>query len=184
MERIANREKGGGRAKTKSHVWEFITKLEKEVEVQRIEEEVDWNLEAGAILRRSHEERLPAPFFEKIKGYPDNFKLCGGIMANHRRVAIAMDMDPNTYVKELQEEYLRRRQQPIKPVLVKDGPCKENIQIGDEVDLLKFPVPLIHDGDGGLYIATFHLNISKDPDSDWVNWGMYRGICTKVRNAR
>ena len=28
---------------------EFIARLEKEGEVQRIEEEVDWNLEAGAI---------------------------------------------------------------------------------------------------------------------------------------
>ena len=157
-------------------VREFIAKLEKEGELQRIEEEVDWNLEAGAILRRSHEERLPAPFFEKIKGYPNDFKLCGGLMAKHRRVAIAMNMAPDTPFNQLMEEYLIRRRQPIKPILVKDGPCKENIQVGDEVDLLKFPVPLIHGGDGGRYVATFHLNISKDPDSDWVNWGMYRGM--------
>ncbi len=31
---------------------EFINKLEKEGEAQSIEEEVDWNLEAGAMLRR------------------------------------------------------------------------------------------------------------------------------------
>jgi len=157
-------------------VREFIAKLEQEGEVQRIEEEVDWNLEAGAMLRRSHEANLPAPFFQKVKGYPDGYRLCGGIMANHRRIAIAMDMAPDTPITELMQEYLNRRRKPIKPVLVKDGPCKENIRIGDEVDLFKFPSPLTHGGDGGRYMATFHLDISKDPDSGWVNWGMYRSM--------
>ncbi len=85
-----------------------------------------------------------------------------------------MDMAADTPVKELIDEYIRRKQQPIKPVLVKSGPCKENIIIGDKVDLLQFPVPMVHDGDGGRYIGTWHLTISKDLDSDWVNWGMYR----------
>ncbi len=153
---------------------EFITKLEKEGQAQRIEEEVDWNLEAGAIVRRSMEAGLPAPFFQKIKDYPDSYRILGCPLAKLKRVAIAMDMNQDIPQRELIEEYLRRRQHPIKPVLVKDGPCKENINIGDKVDLLKFPVPIVHNGDGGRYIGTFHLTISKDLDSDWVNWGMYR----------
>lgn len=155
-------------------VREFIAKLEQEGQAQRIEEEVDWNLEAGAMLRRCHELGLPAPFFQKIKDYPEGYRLFGGPLSTFKRMAIAMDMDPDTPVKELQEEYLRRKKQPIKPMLVNDGPCKENIQIGDEVDLLKFPVPLLHGGDGGRFMGTFHLTIVKDLDSDWINWGMYR----------
>ncbi|MFC1902547.1 UbiD family decarboxylase [Chloroflexota bacterium] len=89
-------------------------------------------------------------------------------------MAIAMDMSPDTHPREVIDEYLRRRKNPIKPILVKDGPCKENIQIGDEVDLLKFPVPMLHGGDGGRYIGTWHATITKELDSDWVNWGMYR----------
>ena len=131
---------------------EFIARLEKEGEMQRIEEEVDWNLEAGAIARRTLEEDLQAPYFQKIKDSPDGFKLASGFMANHRRIALAFDMDPGTHPRELIEEYLSRKQKRIKPVLVSDGPCKENVYTGDEVDLLKFPVPLIHGGDGGRYI--------------------------------
>ncbi len=153
---------------------EFITRLEKEGEVQRIREEVDWDLEAGAIARKALEAGLPAPYFQKVKDYPDGYQLASGLMANHRRIAIAMDMDPDTPAKELIEEFLRRKQRPIKPVLVNDGPCKENIQVGDEVDLLKFPVPMIHAGDGGRYIGTWHIDVTKDLDTDWVNWGMYR----------
>jgi len=153
---------------------EFIAKLEKEGEMQRIEEEVDWNLEAGAIARRTLEENLPAPYFQKIKDSPDGFQLASGFLANHRRIAMAFDMNPDAHPRELIEEYLRRKEKPIKPVLINDGPCKENIHIGDEVDLLKFPVPMIHGGDGGRYIGTWHLTVTKDLDSDWTNWGMYR----------
>ncbi len=153
---------------------EFIARLEKEGEAQRIEEEIDWNLEAGAIIRRSNEKGLPAPFFQKIKDHPSGYRLFGEVLATHKRVAIAMDMETDTPVRELVEEYSRRKKKPIKPVLVHDGPCKENIQIGDEVDLLKFPVPMVHSGDGGRYIGTFHLTIAKDAESEWINWGMHR----------
>lgn len=153
---------------------EFIVALEKAGEALRIEDEVDWDLEAGAIIRRAGEAGLPAPFLQKIKGYPQGYRLFGGTLASFRRIAIAMDMNPDTSPKDLIEEYLRRKGKTIKPVIVSDGPCKENVHMGDEVDLLEFPVPMIHEGDGGRYIGTWHLTISKELDGDWVNWGIYR----------
>ncbi len=153
---------------------DFIAKLEKEDEAIRIEEEVDWNLEAGAMIRRSDEAGLPAPLFQKVKDYPNGYRLFGEVLGNQKRIAIAMDMDKNTPTKDLVQEYLKRKMSPIKPVVVKDGPCKENIQIGGKIDLLKFPVPMVHEGDGGRYIGTSHVTIAKDSTSDWINWGMYR----------
>jgi 4-hydroxy-3-polyprenylbenzoate decarboxylase len=126
------------------------------------------------MIRLANEENLPAPFFQKIKGYPDGYRIFGEALNNHRKIAIAMAMDPNTSPSKLIDEYLVRIKSPIKPVLVSDGPCKENILLGDEIDLLKFPVPMIHEGDGGRYIGTWHLTISRDCASGWVNWGMYR----------
>ena len=155
---------------------EFIDKLEQEGEAQRIDEEVDWNLEAGAMLRRATEQDFPAPLFEKIKDYPKGHRLFGGSLANYRRIAIAIDKSADTPQRELMEEYLQRKKRTIKPVLVKEAPCKENIFKEDEVDLLGLPVPFLHEGDGGRYLGTFHLTISKDLDSDWVNWGMYRSM--------
>ena len=40
---------------------------------------------------------------------------------------------------------------------------------------LKFPVPLVHHLDGGRYIATGAISITKDPDEGWVKLGTYRG---------
>ena len=153
---------------------EFIARLEKEGEAVRIEEEVDWNLEAGAMLRRAADGGLPVPFLQKIKDYPEGYRIFAGGAAKYSQMAVAMDMAPDTHPRELIEEFTRRRHRAIKPRLVSDGPCKENIHIGDEVDLLEFPVPMLHGGDGGRYIGTWHVTISKDSDSDWVNWGMYR----------
>jgi phenylphosphate carboxylase alpha subunit len=153
---------------------EFISKLEKEGEAIRVEEEVDWNLEAGAIVRRAGERDLPATLFETVKDYPPGYRLFGGTLANFRRIAIAMDMKPDTPPRDLIEEYLHRKKKPIKPILVKDAPCKEHIHIGKEADLLEFPIPMIHAGDGGRYVGTWHVTISRDLDSDWVNWGIYR----------
>lgn len=38
-----------------------------------------------------------------------------------------------------------------------------------------FPTPRWHDGDGGRYIGTACMVITRDPDTGWVNVGTYRG---------
>jgi 4-hydroxy-3-polyprenylbenzoate decarboxylase len=76
--------------------------------------------------------------------------------------------------EQIVEEYNKRSGRVIPPVVSDRGPCKENILLGDDIDLFRFPVPYIHEGDGGRYIGTWHIVITKDPDSGWVNWGMYR----------
>ncbi len=155
---------------------DFIAALEKQKEAVSIAQEVDWNLEAGAILRRTYELGLPAPFFQRIKGYPEGYRMFGGTLGTHRRLALAWGLDPKTNYRDLMEFYLGKKDKTIKPILVKDAPCKENIHIGEDVDLLEFPAPMLHDGDGGRYLCSWHCNISKDPDTGWVNWGMYRAM--------
>ncbi|HLA27540.1 MAG TPA: UbiD family decarboxylase [Syntrophales bacterium] len=153
---------------------EFLDRLKKIDDLIEINEEVDWNLEAGAIMRRAHEKRQPAQLFNKIKGYKKGFRLLGGSLATFRRLAVGMDMDPESSYTDMLNEFDKRSNNPIKPMVVSDGPCKENILKGKDVDLLKFPAPVLHGGDGGRFIGTWTVGICKDLDSDWVNWGTYR----------
>lgn len=157
-------------------VREFIAALEKNGEAIKIEKEVTWNLEAGAILRKTYEDRLPAPFFQKISGYPKGYRMFGGSLSNTDRIALSFGMPKGTHPRALINEYLKRKEKPIKPIIVNTGPCKENIHLGEDVNLFEFPAPMLHEGDGGRYLCTWHLNIQKDPDSKWVNWGMYRSM--------
>ena len=50
----------------------------------------------------------------------------------------------------------------------------ENVQRDGEVDIFKFPIPFVHEHDGGRYIGTEDLVVMRDPDSDWINVGTYR----------
>ncbi len=162
---------------------QFLKALEKSGDAIRIKQEVDWDLEAGAICRRAWELGAPAPFFEKVKDYPAGFRLFGSPVVGQRRIAVAMGLSPDAPRQVLQTEYERRIQHPIKPVIVSTGPCQDNILTGDNVDLFRFPVPMIHEGNGGRYIGTWHLIIIRDPDSDWVNWGMYRVMVHNRNNV-
>ena len=157
---------------------EYIDKLEAESELIRINREVDWNLEAGAIIRRCTELRTPVPLFEKIKDYPEGFRLFGEPINSLKRLAIATDQpaylpDAELY-RNLMQLFEKSINQRIEPRIVATGPCKENIDQGDAVDLYKFPSCMLHDGDGGRYISTAHVVVSKDPDTGWINWGTYR----------
>ena len=67
-----------------------------------------------------------------------------------------------------------RARQLIPPRIVPTGPILENVQRDGDVDIFKFPIPFIHEHDGGRYIGTEDLRRDEDPDSDWVNVGTYR----------
>ena len=154
----------------------FMTALEREGELHRIKAEVDWNLEMGAATRKSIELRGPALYFEKAKGYPAGYGVLGVPFGPTKpviqgRVAIALGLPKTTPPLELIDVFRERTYHPIKPVLVDSGPCKEEILKGDDVDVLKFPVPKIHGMDGGRYVGTWDLVVTKDPDTGWVNWG-------------
>jgi 4-hydroxy-3-polyprenylbenzoate decarboxylase len=155
---------------------EFLAVLERTGDLVRIKTEVDWDIEAGAISRRVFEEKGPCLWFEKIKDYPEGFTLLNGPLGTWRRVAIALGLDPETPVREIYREYERRVERRIKPRIVdpSEAPCKENILLGEDVDLYILPAPMIHEGDGGRYIGTWDIVICEDPERGWTNWGMYR----------
>lgn len=134
-------------------------------------------------MRRANEMEAPCVLFERIKGYGEGYRLSSGILSTFRRLALAMDMDPDSSYNEILEEYMNRRKNPIKPIIVGDGPCKENIVREEDVDLFMFPAPLIHKGDGGRYIGTLDVCICKDLDSEWVNYGTYRLMIHDSRSA-
>lgn len=171
---------------------EFLVEAEKQEELVRIKTEVHWNLEAGAIARRLCElgqgksvkkGGTPAVLFEKITGYSPGYRIAANTHASVKRVAMMLGHkkpEEATYF-ELQDLYIRGVENPVKPVVVKNGPCKENKLTGKDVNLYKFPAPMVHDGDGGRYMCTWHFVITKDPETNWMNWGMYRAMVLDTR---
>ncbi len=153
---------------------EYVDALVKTGDAVKITKEVDWDLEASAITGRTCEISGPTPLFEKLKDYPEGGRILGAPVATYRRMAMVLGMPPTTAPSALFDEWEARVAKPVKPVVVSKAPCKEIKMVGDQVNLFNFPVPVVHDGDGGRYIGTWHCVISKHPDSGWTNWGMYR----------
>ena len=156
-----------------TNVPRFIEALDKTGDIVHIKREVDWDLEVGAIGRRAYEKSGSAILFEKIKDYPGH-RIFSGMLGTFRRVAIALDLPPDTHIRDIYAEYARRIEKPIEPKIVDKAPCKENIVLEKDIDLYQLPTPYLHDGDGGRYIGTWAYEVTKDPDTGWENWGMYR----------
>ena len=152
---------------------EFIDQLEKEGELQRIGAEVDWDLELSHISKLNDEKGGPALLFENVKGYSTPV-FCSAL-ATPKRLAVALDLPRDLSVMGVAREWMHRTvKAKIPPVEVATGPCKENIDRGDKVDLLKFPIPKYYEKDGGRYIGTTHCIISRSPETGWVNLGTHR----------
>lgn len=161
---------------------EFITRLKEIGDVQEINAEVDWNLEMGAIARRSMDLRAPAPLFNRVLGIEEGFRALGapgGLGANSKyryaRINIALGLSPDAPPLEIVRSLAATRSRPlVPPRVISNAPCKENIMRGNDVNLLRLPVPLIHGHDGGRYLQTYGLNIVKTPDGTWTNWSINR----------
>jgi 4-hydroxy-3-polyprenylbenzoate decarboxylase len=150
----------------------FIERLEGEGELKRIKAEVDWNLEMSHIAKINEERGGPALLFENVKGYKT--PVFASAFTTTSRLALAMDMPKASHLVDLMREWVKRTARKIPPKWVKDAPCRQNVDEGDKVNLLKFPVPKVYPRDGGRYFGTAVFLISKDPDTGWVNLGTYR----------
>ena len=163
---------------------EFIQELEIIGDVQHIDAEVDWNLEIGAVIRHSYDLRSPAPLFTNITGYQGTgFRVLGapgslsGPAQPLARIALALGLPADATGQEIMETVVAARAAPGVPPVAVDratAPCKENILLGDDIDLYRFPTPLIHGNDGGRYIQTYGMNIARTPDGSWTNWSINR----------
>ena len=155
---------------------DFIGTLDKLGELKRVPVEVDWKYEAAGWIRKCIDagQKGPAILLEKIKGYPAGYRIFSGGLASHRRMAIALGLDPATPKQEIIKVFRKRIEKPLLPVMVKSGPVKENVITGDKIDVLRLPVPWWTPRDAGRFIGTWHGCVTKNADSGIRNVGMYR----------
>jgi len=140
----------------------------------------DWKLEIGAISEMTaaaNPGRARAMLFDNIPGYPKGFRILSGGANAFRRLAVVLGLPEPKNEIDLVKSYRARAKKQfelIPPVEVPAGPVMENVMRDDEVDVLRFPAPFVHELDGGRYIGTDDAVIMRDPDSGWVNSATYR----------
>lgn len=151
--------------------------LAEEMGELEIVEGADPHLEMGAIYTLSLQKQIPPVIlFRKIKGFPDDYRVVVNVRSSKLFVqGVGLEL------VQAYRKHRRKRSEPIPPEIVQSGPVLENVLTGDAVNVLKFPTPHWNKGDGGKYIGTECMVITKDPESDWVNAGTYR---VQVQDAK
>ncbi len=133
--------------------------------------------EIGAITEvAAGHPRCPALLFDAIPGQPAGNRIFTNATVSARRAALALGIDPNLPPLEALKAWktMRGGLKPVSPNQIKDAPYLENSVTGDDVDLSQYPSPIWHRNDGGAYIGSGSVVITRDPDTGWVNCSIYR----------
>ncbi|MFI1768395.1 UbiD family decarboxylase [Streptomyces sp. NPDC020800] len=168
---------------------DYVDALRKLGDLREFDEEVDPDLEVGAVVRHGVENRLPAQLFNHLRGHGPGRRILGAPAALSSlpeapwaRVALSLGLDPNTRPLDLVEEIATALDtEPVPPVTVADGACQENVLLGEDASLDAFPVPLVHAGDGGRYVNTWGSMVVRTPDGSWTNWAVTRVMAADGR---
>ncbi|MFL9989498.1 UbiD family decarboxylase [Paraburkholderia sediminicola] len=160
----------------------FLDELRRRNDLVDVAVEVDAELEVAAICRRVYEERLPAPLFGSIKHSMPGARVLGapaGMIAKkgeeYSRLALHFGLAASSGPREIIDAIRgAMKGAPIEPKRLSTGPVKENVWRDDNVDLRRFPVPLLHEEDGGRYIGTYGFHVVHSPDGEWHSWSIGR----------
>jgi 4-hydroxy-3-polyprenylbenzoate decarboxylase len=153
----------------------FIKKLDEMGELETVRG-ADWNLEIGTLTELMALKKGPALLFDEVKGYPKGFRLASDVIQTPRRLKIGFNIPEETSNLEVVRQWKDKFNafEPVPTEEVRTGPVMENRMTGNDIDILKFPVPKWHELDGGRYIGTGVVTITRDPDSGFINCGTYR----------
>ncbi len=155
---------------------EFLDNLESRGDLKHVRKEVDWNLELSHIFRLNEMEGGPALLFDNIKDCPGH-RVAASVLQTKERVALALDLSPEqSFLEMVKQWHARISERTIPPQWVDSGPCKENIVLGDDVNLYDFPTPWFYPKDGGRYLSTGAILVTRDLETGRVNVGTYRGM--------
>jgi UbiD family decarboxylase len=141
---------------------------------------VSWDLEASAITMLANLNDGPIPVFESVETAGTAANLVGDPYRGSRvrpwnKLSRAFGLEAGLSGRAYYEAVIDRLKSPQNPRVVERerAPCKEVVRTGTDVDLLSFPWPYIHQGDGGRY-SNLHTIVAPDPDAEWGSWSNHR----------
>lgn len=137
-------------------------------EIWRIPAEVEPTSDITAlVLELERRGEYPVLWFERVRG--SRFPVVTNVFAHRRRYARALGVP----VESLHDEWVKRGDRRIAPVMRQTGPVREVVKTGDQVDLNELPIINHFPEDAGPYI-TNGIVVAKDPDTGVRNASFHR----------
>lgn len=156
---------------------QWLQTVESLGELRRVEG-CHWDLELNAVmdLARRASKSPPAVLFDHLCGYPAGYRVLTGIVTNARRLALTLGLPLELSAKELVVHCKQKlhQLQLRPPRWVDNGPVLQHQRTGEQINLWEFPAPRWNKDDGGRYLGTGSVTITRDPATGWINLGTYR----------
>jgi 4-hydroxy-3-polyprenylbenzoate decarboxylase len=167
---------------------EFIEKLENVGELQRVQTEVNPELEVAEVMRRMmYSKTSPAILFENVKGY--DIPILGNAFGSMKRLQIALELEdfseignrivgltkmkiPSGVLDKLKMLPKLSEISEYGPRIVDNGPVQEVFET-ETASFNKFPIIKSFYKDAGKFI-TFGMTVTRHPDTGIRNLGVYR----------
>lgn len=170
---------------------DFLSLLESQGELVRVQREIDPYLEMAEIADRTLRKSGPAILFENPKGY--QMPVLCNLFGTPKRVALGMGQEDTRSLRELGKllAFLKEPEPPkgfkdligqlpqwkqvlnMPPKMLSKADCRQVVLSGDEVDLYRLPIMHCHAGDVAP-LVTWGLTVTKGPYKKRQNIGIYR----------
>lgn len=156
----------------------WLKQVDEMGELKVISQPLDWNEETSALnYMVSQHEGSPALLLENIKGAAPGFRALYNLFGTSKeRIATASGLPQNKSLTELIEMVRDRFRTKIPPVKLpaEQAVVNENVLFEDKADITIFPAPKMWPLDGGRYLGTWDLFITRDLEDGHFNIGTYR----------
>jgi len=156
----------------------WIELIEKAGLLKRIHASVALEEELSAItFMATQSEDAPALLFENPDGAAPGMTVLANMLgASAARYAIAMGLEQSLSTRDMiaATRQIMRRRIPPKIIAKNNASVNENVLTGADIDITRFPAPKFWPGDGGRYIGTGDITLTRDPVTRRINVGCYR----------
>lgn len=177
---------------------DLIDALEEKGQLIRVKTSVDPDLEVAEIMRRlMYAKDKPAVLFENVKGY--TIPILGNTFGSNVRLGIALEEDDFSHIGNRIVDLTRMKMptgvfgklkmlpklseiSDYGPKHIDNGPVKEFVLTEEKADLSTLPILRSFKGDAGRFI-TFGLIVTKHPDTEVTNMGVYRMQIINAKKA-
>ena len=156
----------------------WLEAVDRVAELHQIDAEVEPIDEMGGLTYLvGKTEGSPALLFNKVRGAAPGVRSVFNLLGTSLpRIALALGLDPHLGVREVIQQLRAKLKERIPPVIVprESAPVNENVLQGTDIDLGAFAAPRHWPLDGGCYIGTADVVMTRDPDLGHINLGTYR----------
>ena len=147
-------------------------------ELATITAALDWDEESSALnYMVGQQEGAPALLFEEITDARPGFRTLHNLFGTSKeRVAAAFGLPRGMTLTEMIDTVRKSFHRKLPPVIVPPSTAvvNQNVLTGSQADITMFPAPKMWPLDGGRYLGTWDVFITRDLEDGHHNLGTYR----------